>query len=173
MAESLSLEEPLFSLLNKLSISSKTFRHPPVFTVEEAKLHHTNISGGHCKSLFVKDKKKNHALIIVDEDRHVNLKSLSVASGLGRLSFCSPDRLKDMLGVIPGSVTPFALINAQVPESGTSPISFILDKKMMQQEILNFHPLHNAATTTIKSQDLLVFARACGYEPLILDLDVD
>ena len=79
----------------------------------------------------------------------------------------------EMLGVIPGSVTPFALINAQVAEGKSPPLTVALDKSMMQQSSLNYHPLHNAATTAITPDDLLKFIRACGYEPQIVDLDCE
>ncbi len=174
MDESRESETKLFDFLDRIEISTKTYRHKPVFTVEEAQLARDDaggMPGGHCKSLFVRDKKKRRALVMVDENRRVDLKSLSSLLGMGRLSFGSADSLKEMLGVIPGSVTPFALVNLQVLQDAEAPLIVALDKSMMEEELLNYHPLHNAATTAISPQDLLVFIRACGYEPLIVDLD--
>lgn len=169
--ESPSQEALLFDFLESLGIAVKTYRHPPVFTVEEAQAHRDGMPGGHCKSLFVRDKKKRRALIMVDENRRVDLKSLAEKIGLGRLSFGSANSLQNMLGVIPGSVTPFALVNQRVPEGTEPPLTVALDRAMMQQSPLNYHPLHNAATTAITPEDLVCFIRACGYEPLIVDLD--
>ncbi|MEX0297508.1 MAG: prolyl-tRNA synthetase associated domain-containing protein [Kordiimonas sp.] len=176
MTESPDIEAPLFNFLDSHGIKVPTVRHASVFTVLEAQQERDTMpepfkSGGHCKSLFVRDKKKRRALVMVDENRRVDLKALSGKIGLGRLSFGSADSLKEMLGVIPGSVTPFALINAQVKEGEEPPLVVALDKQMMQQASLNYHPLHNAATTAISPSDLIKFIRACGYEPLIVDLD--
>lgn len=174
MDESQESETRLFDFLDRIQITTKTYRHPPVFTVEEAQAAREGaggMPGGHCKSLFVRDKKKRRALVMVDENRRVDLKSLSSLLGIGRLSFGSADSLQEMLGVIPGSVTPFALVNLQVHQGAEAPLIVALDKSMMEEALLNYHPLHNAATTAITPQDLLVFIRACGYEPLIVDLD--
>lgn len=171
--ESPKTEEELFSFLESLSIETETYRHSPVFTVEEAQAERAHMpkGGGHSKNLFVRDKKKRRALVVVDEDRRVDLKALSEKLGMGRLSFGSADSLKSMLGVIPGSVTPFALINAQSGKGEEPTLLVALDKAMMAKSPLYYHPLHNAATTAITPDDLLRFIKACGYEPLIVDLD--
>jgi Ala-tRNA(Pro) deacylase len=176
MTESPSSEAGLLAFLQTLKIPVETHYHAPVFTVEEARsvrsaMPQSYRTGGHCKSLFVRDKKKRRALVMVDEDRRVDLKHLADSLGLGRLSFGSADSLMAMLGVIPGSVTPFALINARVPEGTAPPLVVALDKAMMAKSPLHYHPLHNAATTAIAPDDLLRFIRACGYEPRIIDLD--
>mgnify|MGYP003644363780 CR=1 FL=1 len=178
MTESPDIEAPLFNFLETNGIQVSTVRHACVFTVSEAQRERGTMpdlfqQGGHCKSLFVRDKKKRRALVMVDENRRVDLKTLSDKIGLGRLSFGSASSLMEMLGVIPGSVTPFALINAQVAEGKSPPLTVALDKSMMQQSSLNYHPLHNAATTAITPDDLLKFIRACGYEPQIVDLDCE
>lgn len=176
MTESPDIEAPLFNFLKANGIQVSTVRHARVFTVPEAQQERASMpdlfkQGGHCKSLFVRDKKKRRALIMVDENRRVDLKALADKIGLGRLSFGSASSLMEMLGVIPGSVTPFGLVNAQVPTGENPPLTVVLDKSMMQQSSLNYHPLHNTATTAIKPSDLLRFIRACGYEPKIIDLD--
>ncbi|MFC4346730.1 prolyl-tRNA synthetase associated domain-containing protein [Kordiimonas lipolytica] len=166
-------EDDLFAFLAGLGIETETYRHAPVFTVEEAQAEraHMPAGGGHCKSLFVRDKKKRRALVMVDENRRVDLKALSGALSMGRLSFGSADSLMDMLGVIPGSVTPFALINARVEDGQEPPMLVALDAAMMAKSPLYYHPLHNAATTAISPDDLVRFIRACGYEPVTVDLD--
>jgi len=173
--ESASPENKLFSFLDTLGIETVTHRHTPVFTVEEAQAVRastgTPMDGGHAKSLFLRDKKKRRALVIVEENRQTDLKSLAPLIGLGRVSFGSPNSLQNMLGVTPGSVTPFALVNAQNPESGVPPFVIALDKKLMAQTPLWFHPLHNNATTAIAPDDLIKFIEACGYKPRVIDLD--
>ncbi len=171
--ESPHTEEDLFEFLDSLGIKTETYRHAPVFTVEEAQAEraHMPTGGGHSKNLFVRDKKKRQALVVVDEDRRVDLKALSGALGMGRLSFGSADRLLETLGVIPGSVTPFALVNARVEDGAEPQLLVALDSAMMAKSPLYYHPLHNAATTAITPGDLVRFIRACGYEPLVVDLD--
>lgn len=126
-------EDDLFAFLAGLGIETVTYRHPPVFTVDEAKAQRVDMpeGGGHCKSLFVRDKKKRRALVMVDENRRVDLKALSEKIGMGRLSFSSADSLMSMLGVIPGSVTPFALLNALVEDGKEPPLLVALDRAMM------------------------------------------
>jgi len=169
--ESPATEADLMAFLEDLGIDTVTVRHEPVFTVEEAQAHRGELEGGHCKCLFVRDKKKRRALIVVDENRRVDLAGLAAQTGLGRLSFSSADSLKAMLGVVPGSVTPFSLINARVAEGNEPPLTVVLDAAMLEGAPLHYHPLHNAATTAITPDDLLRFIRACGYEPLIVDMD--
>lgn len=174
--ESPKTEADLLAFLSHLGIRQETHYHSPVFTVEQAQqvrgaMPESYRTGGHCKSLFVRDKKKRRALVMVDEDRRVDLKALSTALDMGRLSFCSADSLMEMLGVIPGSVTPFALINAQVAEGAEPRMTVALDAAMMQKTLLHYHPLHNSATTAVSPPDLVRFIEACGYSPQIVDLD--
>ena len=155
--------QELFSQFEKLGISVKTQEHAPVFTVEEAKKIHDGIAGGHCKNLFCKDEKGVLWLIVALEDSVINLKTAPSKIGSRRLTFGKPDLLMEVLGVEPGSVTPFGLINDTPPRSNV-----ILDQQMMAHERLNFHPLQNNATTTIASADLVTFIRACGHQPRIV-----
>ena len=111
--------------------------------------------GGHCKNLFLKDDKGAIYLIVCLEDAKVDLKAAPARIGSRRLTFGKPDLLMEILGVEPGSVTPFGLIN---DTGGRATV--ILDKTMMEQEWLNYHPLRNDATTTIRAADLLAFVRA-------------
>ena len=157
--------QDLLARLAALGIRTITREHAPVFTVEEARRLRGEIAGAHCKNLFLKDKNGALWLVVCLEDTRLDLKALPAVLGSGRLSFASPERLRERLGVDPGSVTPFAAINAP-PGS----INLILEKAMLDHEILNYHPLENRATTSIAPADLVKFLRSCGHEPSVLAL---
>ncbi len=156
----------LLARLDALGIRTTTVEHPPVFTVEEAKQLRGELPGGHCKSLFLRDKKERMWLVVALEDRRIDLKTLQTRLGATRISFGSPERLMSVLGVIPGSVTPFALANDR--ERRVLPV---LDAAMMRVSPLNYHPLSNDMTTAIAPEDLLAFIRDCGHEPVLMDFD--
>ena len=164
-------ENDLFDLFEKLGIKTETVRHPAVHRVEDNQALRGSLEGGHCKCLFVKDKKGNKALAVVDEGRKINLKSFADKMEMKRLSFGSPDRLFETLGVKPGSVTPFALINRLVDKPQEADLKVVLDAKMMEKAPLHYHPLHNEATVRINPDDLLMFIHHCGYKPIIHDFD--
>ena len=155
--------EMLLQRLLSLGLSTTTHDHLPVFTVDEAKKIHDGIAGGHCKNLFCKDEKAMLWLIVALEDAVINLKTAPGKIGSRRLSFGKPDLLMEILGVEPGSVTPFGLINDEAVR-----VNVILDEAMMGCEVLNFHPLRNDATTSIKSSDLVRFIASCGHAPRIV-----
>ena len=145
-------EQKLFNLFNLIDIETKTFRHDPLFTVEESQKLRGEIPGTHCKTLFLKDKKSNLWLVVVSESTRIDLNKLARALNAGRLSFCSKELMLEILDVEPGSVTPFAIIS-----ENSRNVNLVLDKEMLQTEQLNYHPLHNSATTTINSHDLIKF----------------
>lgn len=157
--------DTLLRRLDALGIAHKTITHVPVYTVEESKTLRGELPGGHSKNLFLRDKKKRSFLAVLLEDRDVDLKTLEQKMGAGRLSFGSPDRLKEFLGVIPGSVTPFAMINDVERR-----VAFHFDRGFLDFEVVNFHPLRNDMTTAISPQDVLKFVEACGHEVTLLDL---
>lgn len=157
--------EELFSRLEALGIAYKTYSHPPVFTVAEAAQLRGSLPGGHCKSLFLKDKKAGFWLAVMLEERRVDLKRLAARLGAPRFSFGGATDLYERLGVRPGSVTPFALVND--PESRVTPV---LDAAMLEHDPLNYHPLINDRTTALAPADLLRFIGACGHAPRIVDL---
>jgi Ala-tRNA(Pro) deacylase len=158
--------EQLLARLDELGIAHRTVEHPPVFTVEAARVHTGHLPGGHCKSLFLKDKKGGLWLLVCRDDRRIDTNRLAKEIGSPRLSFGKADLLEATLGVIPGAVTPLALINDT--EHRVRPL---LDRAMLAEDELNYHPLTNAATTTIAAADLVRFVEACGHRPRILDLD--
>lgn len=157
--------EQLFDLLEDLGIKTETVAHPPVFTVEQAKELRGALPGAHSKNLFLRNKKSQMFLLVALEDRKINLKELGARLGIGRLSFGSPERLMTYLGVIPGAVSPFAVINDETGE-----VRVFLDRELLESDQLNFHPLDNARTTGIAGGDLLEFLAATGHEPEIVDL---
>jgi Ala-tRNA(Pro) deacylase len=159
-------EEDLFARLAALGVTVETHRHAPVFTVAQAKALRGELPGGHTKNLFLKDKKGALWLIVAMEDRPIDLKKLRCRIGSAPLSFATAGVLREVLGVEPGSVTPFALINDSERRT-----TVVLDAEMMAaQPVFNFHPLANTATTAIRPHDLLAFIHSCGHAPRIIDL---
>jgi Ala-tRNA(Pro) deacylase len=157
--------EQLFARLDALGIAHRTYAHPPVFTVADAMALRGQLPGGHCKSLFLKDKKGGLWLAVALEEHEIDLKRLAGQLKAPRFSFGNPELLYEVLGVRPGSVTPFALVNDREQR-----VRLVLDRAMLQCDPLNYHPLENDRTTAIASADLLRFIAACGHKPIILDL---
>ena len=158
--------EDLTRYLDSLGIAAITVDHAPVFTVEEARALRGTIAGAHSKNLFLKDKKGALFLVVAREDATIDLKHLHNRIGAsGRLSFGQAELLLEKLGVAPGAVTPFGLINDTPPS-----VRVILEAELAAAETVNFHPLVNTATTSLASADLMAFIRATGHEPEIVDL---
>lgn len=157
--------ESLLAYLDRLGIRHHTVDHDPIFTVAEGEAVKTAMPGAHTKNLFLKSKKDELVLISAHQDTDVALKGLHRRLGAARFSFGKPELLQSMLGVTPGSVTAFAILND--PDQR---VRFILDEALMAYETVNFHPLRNDATTAIATQDLIAFARALGREPEIMTL---
>ena len=157
--------EDLFTYLEQLGIETRTVRHPPLFTVAQSRALRGQIPGGHSKNLFLKDKKGALFLVVAEEDAEIDLKSLHRHIGSGRLSFGNAELLEEVLGVLPGAVTPFAVIN----DVGRT-VKVFLDAALMRHEVVNFHPLDNTATTAIARDDLVRFLRETGHEPTIIAL---
>lgn len=158
--------QDLFSFLEQLGIETRTFEHPPLFTVQDSQALRGEIPGGHTKNLFLKDKKDNFFLLTFGEEAVVDLKRIHQLIGAsGRVSFGRPEMLMELLGVAPGSVTIFGLIN-----DAQRRVRPFLDAALMENEAINAHPLTNEATTTIAKADLLRFIAATGHEAAILKL---
>lgn len=155
--------DDLFATLDRLGIVHKTVTHPPLFTVEQSQALRGEIPGGHTKNLFLKDKKGALFLIVAPEDAAIELKSLHHVLEAGRFSFGSADLLREVLGVEPGSVTPFAAINDTALR-----VTVALDAGLMGHDTINCHPLVNTMTTSIASADLVRFLQATGHRPRIL-----
>ena len=157
--------DDLMAFFRELDIPVSTVDHEPVFTVAESGDLHERIPGGHTKNLFLKDKKGRLFLVVALHDAEIDLKKVhQIIGAQGRVSFGNAELLGEVLGVEPGSVTPFALINDREARRVTP----VFDAAMMQHEVLNYHPLKNDATTSIASNDLIKFARACGHDAQVL-----
>jgi len=156
--------QQLFDRLARLGIAHTTVEHEPVFTVEQAKAHRGVLPGHHIKNLFLRNKKEEMWLVVVLEDRAIDLKQLGERLGAGRLSFGSPERLRTWLGVEPGSVTPLSTIN----DAGHK-VTLVLDSALRDGGPVNVHPLTNTMTSAIELPDLLRFFGATGHPPRWLD----
>jgi len=159
-------EEDLLARFDALGIEHKTYRHQPVFTVEESAGIKEAMPGGHTKNLFLKDKKGRLVLLSAIADTVIDLTAVSKLIGSGRFSFGNADLLMQHLGVTPGSVTVFAVIN-----DTECNVTLVLDEALFAHNPVNFHPLRNDATTAISPTDLLKFCRATGHDPIRLAFD--
>jgi Ala-tRNA(Pro) deacylase len=155
--------DDLFAFLDRLGIAHATITHPPIVTVGQARGQRGTLAGGHTKNLFLKDKKAALYLVTTLEDASIELNSLHRRLGArGRFSFASAELLRETLGVEPGAVTPFGAINDTAGR-----VTIVLDKAMLDFEILNYHPLRNTMTTSIARADLLKFLEATNHRPRI------
>ena len=156
----------LRAFLGSLGIETKTAQHPPLHTVADSKALRGDIPGAHTKNLFLKDRKDQHFLLTVDENAVVDLKAIHhVIGAAGKVSFGRPEALFQLLGVLPGAVTVFGAVN-----DGGRRVKVFLDAGLMQNGIINAHPLVNDATTSIAAADLIKFLNATGHQPDILKL---
>lgn len=154
----------LFAFFDAHGIEHRTLEHPPVFRVEEGREIKAALPGGHTKNLFLKDAKGGLWLVSALGETAVDLKALPRAIGSPRLSFGSPELMRQVLGVEPGSVTVFALINDRAHQ-----VRLVLDAALLRTDPVNFHPLRNDATTAVSRDGLLTFLRALGVQPLVVD----
>lgn len=158
--------DSLLAYLEASDIAQNTIDHPPLFTVEDSQKLRGEIEGGHTKNLFLKDKKGNYFLLTAQEDSDVNLKTLhKLLGGSSRFSFGSAEKMEELLGVTPGAVTAFGIINDR-----QGALTFAIDQRLLEHQKINCHPLVNTATTTLACADLLKFAEACDHKPIIVDL---
>lgn len=157
----------LFDALDRLGIITRTVSHQAIFTVDEGRDLKHQMPGGHSKNLFLKDKKGALFLAVAEAETRVDLVALGKALGArGRLSFGKPELMTATLGVIPGAVTPFALIN----DSAKALSAVIVDSRLLENDPVWFHPLENTGSTAISPQNLLDFISACGFNAQIIDL---
>jgi Ala-tRNA(Pro) deacylase len=155
--------DDLFAALDSLGIKHSTIKHPPLFTVEQARELRGQIAGGHTKNLFLRDKKGALFLVVALEDAVIDLKGLHRLLGAsGRFSFGSADLLREVWGVAPGLVTPFGAIN-----DVDTRVTVVLDAAMMEHALLNYHPLVNTMTTAIARDDLVRFLEWTGHQPRV------
>ena len=157
--------EALMTTLDEAGISFSFHEHPPLRTVEDSKAFRGRMDGTHVKNLYLRDKKKTNHLLVAQEDRDIDLKALPALIGSDRLSFGSADRLFEFLGVRPGAVSPFTLIND--PEHR---VKLSIDASLMAAEMLFFHPLVNDLTLGVTPDGLQRFFEITGHDPQIVSL---
>lgn len=150
----------LFAFLDAHGIAHRTLEHPPTFRVGEGAELKAELPGGHTKNLFLKDARGRLWLVSALQDAAIDLKALPGRIGSGRLSFGSPERLQAALGVTPGSVTAFALLN----DPGHA-VTFVADQALLDADPVNFHPLENTATTAVSQAGFRAFLHALGRTP--------
>lgn len=159
-------KDELLAFFAEIGVAAQTHEHPAVFRVEEGEEIKARIPGAHTKNLFLKDAKDQLWLISAEGHAVIDLKRLHTVIGSARLSFGSAALMEEALGVTPGSVTAFALIN----DTGKR-VRFVLDRTLAEASQLNFHPLTNTATTTVGADDFRRFLAAIGVEPLVVDFE--
>lgn len=159
-------ETDLLTLLDRLGIAYSYHAHRPVFTVEEGRDLHDSIPGRHAKNMFLRSKKGEMVLVTCAADRSIRIGDLEKEIGTKRLSFASPERLMEHLGVTPGSVTPFSVIN-----DSAHAVRVVLDAQLMAEELFNCHPLHNAASLALAPEGLRRFLAETGHQPEEVDFD--
>ena len=157
--------DQLMASLDEWGITYKCYNHVPLSTVEEAKhvqgqFLKTTEGGGHIKNLYLRDHKKNNILLVTEQDRIIDLKKLKGHLQAGRLSFGSPDRLMENLGVRPGAVTPFSMITGV-----TRNVSLFLDEELRSCVKIYAHPLVNDRTLEISIGGLEYFFERIGVVP--------
>jgi Ala-tRNA(Pro) deacylase len=158
-------EQALYDRLSALGIAWRTHAHVPVYTVEEAQALRGALPGTHTKNLFLEDRRGGLWLVVAREELRVDLNALSKTLAAPRFSFGKPELLVEALGIAPGAVTPFALMNDTAGR-----VQAVFDEGMLTADPLNFHPLRNDRTTAITAADLLRFAQSCGHTPRICAL---
>ena len=151
-------EQKVYKALERLNISYVRHEHPPVFTVEEAEQYWEDITGAHCKNIFLRNKKGNrHYLLILEHSKKAGLKVLENQLGESRLSFASSERLMRYLGLEAGAVSPFGLINDSNKE-----VRIVMDLDLKEKGRINFHPNVNTVTVGIEFKDFEKFLFWCG-----------
>ena len=143
-------KDDLIRILNDNGFEYFVEEHAPLFTVEDSKSLRGQIEGAHSKNLFLKDAKANFFLISIEESASIDLKKTMQQIQSKKLSFAKPEYLQDVLGIEPGSVSPFALLNDTKKQ-----VKFYLDRSFLDSETVNFHPLINTATVNISPQNLI------------------
>ena len=161
--------EGLLARLEAMGIETRTTRHPPVHTVAESQALRGSLPGGHSKNLFLRPAKAApgpYLLAVLQEDLQISVNALARAASAGRVEMAPAEALRSMLGVEPGSVTPFGMVNA-----APGAVRIVLDAGLMRDhDWVHFHPLVNSMTTAIRPADLLRLLESLGHRPELLEL---
>ena len=158
--------DDLLQFLRENGVEAVTHEHPAVFRVEEGEEIKARIPGAHTKNLFLKDARDQLWLISAEGHAEIDLKRLHKVIGSARLSFGNAALMARTLGVSPGSVTAFGLVNDRERR-----VRFVLDRTLAEADQVNFHPLTNTATTTVTREGFRRFLAAIGVEPLVVDFE--
>lgn len=151
-------QQELYFLLEKLSIDFEYHEHPPVATIEDAKIYWKDLNSGRCKNIFFRNHKGDrHYLVILEHMRQLDIHDLEKRLKQGKLSFASDQRLQKYLGVEPGSVSPFGLINDKDHQ-----VYLFIDEKLNECTRLSFHPNINTASLVIAKTDFIKFLNSMG-----------
>jgi Ala-tRNA(Pro) deacylase len=151
-------QQELYELLRQLDIRYEYHEHPPLATIEEAVVHWKNYNSGLCKNIFFRNHKGNrHYLVILEHLRLLDIHDLEKRLRQGKLTFASDQRLRKYLGVEPGSVSPFGLINDREKH-----VHLFIDEKLNESERLAFHPNTNTASLVVSKSDFLKFLDYTG-----------
>ena len=152
------------SALTEMGIAYQNHDHAPVFTVEEGRDIKARLPGGHTKNLFLKSKDGQFVLVCALGDTAVSVNQLHKQLGTKRLSFGKAEDMERLLGVTPGSVSLFGIMNDTGGE-----VRLVIDAALAACDVVNFHPLLNDATTAISSADMIKFAEATHHAPTVID----
>jgi Ala-tRNA(Pro) deacylase len=164
MSPVMKTREQLLAFLDEIGVAHTTYDHPAVFRVGEGEEIKAAMPGAHTKNLFLKDARDQLWLISAEDHAQIDLKRLHQVIGSARLSFGSAALMQETLGVTPGSVTAFGLVN-----DTDHRVRFVLDRTLAEAEIVNFHPLTNTATTGVSGQGFRRFLAAVGVQPMVVD----
>lgn len=164
MLEASTAADGLWDLFMQQLWAFESVEHDPVWTIEEALAAVPHLGGIKTKNVFVRDGKgQRHILVIVPHDRRVDMAELGRQLPASRLSMASPDRLQRHLGVTPGAVSIFAVINDQ-----DKAVELVIDEAVWQAARIQGHPLRNTATMAVPHATLEAFLAHTGHEPRIM-----
>jgi Ala-tRNA(Pro) deacylase len=161
----MTLEIELLAKLDALAIKWSLHEHEAVFTVEASARLHAEIAGAHTKNLFLKDAGGQHWVVCAPHDASIDLKALPEVIGSKKVSFGKAEAMEELLGILPGSVTPLAAFNDR-----QGAVRFVLDSRLAEAAMVNVHPLRNTATLGLSGAALVDFLRATGHEPVVSQL---
>lgn len=151
-------EKQVLNVLEDLNINYRHFSHPPIPTIEEGLKHWKNIDAQHCKNIFFRNHKgKRHYLVIIDYQQNLAIRDLEQRLKQGKLTFASEKRLKKWLGLEPGSVTPFGLIN-----DTENHVHVFFDENLQKAKRISFHPNTNTATVDMPFDDFMKYMEWTG-----------
>ena len=160
-------EAAVYARFSGLGIAWTTHEHAPVFTVEEAQQLRGSLPGLHTKNLFLEDRKGRFWLVVAREELAVDLNALAKSIGAPRFSFGKTADMIGLLGIAPGAVNPFAVMNDREGR-----VKVVLDEAIATGEVVNFHPMRNDRTVAIAARDLVRFLEACGHAVVVVGVPV-